>query len=58
MENFIQKYIKLFDKKIRDIGITPWILLITFIPYINILIPILLCLPSSRNKIPTSYIGK
>lgn len=45
-------------KRFRDIGITPWILLIAFIPYVNILIPILLCLPSSKNKIPTSYIGK
>lgn len=45
-------------KRFHDIGITPWILLIAFIPYVNILIPILLCLPSSKNKIPTSYVGK
>lgn len=47
-------------KRLRDVGISPCFMLLSIIPYINIILIILFCLPTNtiKSKIPTTYIGK
>ena len=47
-------------KRLRDVGISPWFMLLGLVPYVNIILIILLCLPSNivKSKIPTTYVGK
>ena len=43
-------------KRLRDVGISPWFMLLSLVPYVNIILIILLCLPSNivKSKISTT----